>query len=557
MKADLVASLATLPAKPGVYIFRDAAGKALYVGKALNLRSRARSYFQAHNNDQRSFIPFLEHEVANLETIVVKTEKEAALLENTLIKQHQPKYNVKLRDDKEYLSLRLDPDATWPRLEAVRRPKQDGALYFGPYPSATSARRTLRLVNRHFKLRTCSDAEFRVRTRPCLQYQIKRCPAPCVYEISRGQYLAQVKNVTLLLNGKHDELSRALREQMRTASEAQDYELAAMYRDQNAAVASTQQEQHVAIAANTDQDVVHFVRENESAEFAVLLIRQGKLVAVRSFALRAAALPDAELLASFLTDYYDHAAYVPKEIILPLEIELAQGFGDMLAEQRGSLVKVRVPQRGSRRKLLQLALENAEQNFLERRRLEHDQQQTLEKLKRLLHLSTLPRRIECIDVSHTGGDDTVAAIVTMTDSVLDKSGYRTFHIRSAKRSDDYSAIFEALSRRFRRGRAQEAGWALPDLLVVDGGRGQLKMAQTALLELGLENVAAIGIAKERQDAQGQIVLDRIYLSGAKNPIAVRGHPEAVLITRLRDEAHRSANRLRERRQRQRVFRKAD
>ncbi|MCB9667171.1 MAG: excinuclease ABC subunit UvrC [Myxococcales bacterium] len=545
MKAALQTVLASLPAKPGVYIFRDRAQNALYVGKALNLRSRTRSYFHASSHDDRLFIPFLEHEVDDIETIVVRTEKEAALLEHTLIRQLKPKYNVKLRDDKEYLSLRLDPHVAWPRLETVRRPKRDGAYYFGPYHSASSARRTLRLVNRHFKLRTCTDTEFRSRVRPCLQYQIKRCPAPCVYPVDAHNYHEQIKSVALFLNGKHAELSKLLDHQMHEASTSMQYELAATYRDQLKAVALAQQEQQVSVQSNIDQDVVHFFREQTQAEFAVLLVRNGKLNAVRSFALKKAQLPDSELLSSFVAEYYEGASYVPHEVLLPQEIELMQGFSEMLSEQRGSQVRVRVPKRGAHRRLLQLAADNAEQNFMERKRLADDQQENLTKLQALLQLPSPPRRIECIDVSHSGGDDTVAAIVVMTDGVLDRAAYRTFHIRASGPSDDYAAMFEALSRRFRRGKSGEDGWELPDLVVVDGGRGQIKMAQTALKELGLTEIRVIGVAKEREDVRGELQRDRIYVQGRKNPIALRGHPEAVLITRLRDEAHRSANRLRE------------
>ena len=316
--------LEKLPASPGVYVFHGEGDQVLYVGKARSLRSRVRSYFQPGSSDLRAFVSRLERELVDIETFVTHTDKEAALLENQLIKSHQPKYNVKLRDDKEFLSLRLDAKKPWPRLEVVRRPRPDGAQYFGPYHSATAARQTLRLVNRYFQLRTCTDTEFRLRTRPCLQHQIKRCPAPCVLEVDAIEYRAQVANVARFLDGRHDELLRDLAIRMNGASKRLDYEQAAVYRDQLQAVERAREEQRVAGVQKSDQDVIGFHRQGDQVEIAVLSLRGGRLFGVRTVPLRRVAVPNDEMLSAFLRQHYADRPTLPDEILLPLQIEMAE-----------------------------------------------------------------------------------------------------------------------------------------------------------------------------------------------------------------------------------------
>jgi excinuclease ABC subunit C len=342
--------LDSLPATPGVYVFKDRQGGFLYVGKASSLRNRVRSYFQPSTSDQRFFIERLQNELGDIETFVTQTEKEAALLENSLIKEHQPRYNVKLRDDKDYLSLRLAEAGNWPRLEVVRKPKDDGARYFGPYHSATAARATLRLVNRHFQLRTCTDSDFSSRTRPCLQYQIKRCLAPCVYSVDRAQYGEQIRNVGLFLEGRHDELLEHLNRAMHEASEQLKYELAATYRDQLRAVESVHQAQRVSLVRDVDQDVFGYFRREDKVEFAVLMARRGRVVGVRTFDMRDAQLPDDELVGAFVTEYYRRGSFVPDEVLVPTPIEAelaAHGHGECGA---------RVPRKGARQRRSRRAL---------------------------------------------------------------------------------------------------------------------------------------------------------------------------------------------------------
>jgi excinuclease ABC subunit C len=537
--------LDALPASPGVYLFKDREGGCLYVGKAANLKSRVRSYFQPSTSDQRYFIDRLQHEIGDLETFVAQSEKEAALLENSLIKEHQPSYNVKLRDDKEFLSLRLDESAPWPRLEVVRRPKKDGARYFGPYHSASSARATLRLVNRHFMLRTCTDGEFKARTRACLQYQIKRCSAPCVRDVPRDEYGQQVRSVGLFLDGRHDELRRQLDSDMHEAARVLRYELAATYRDQLRAVEATAQAQRVAEVADVDQDVFGFFREADKVELAVLLARSGRVVGVRTFGLKDVSLPDDELMASFLGEYYALGSFVPHEILVPTRIEAAEGLAQLLADQQGGRVQILRPQRGKKSRLLRMAMENAAHAFREKARAREDMHSRLVQIQQRLALPVLPERIECIDVSHIGGTNTVAAVVSFEHGAPDRRRYRSFHVRNVADGDDYAAMHEVLLRRFKRAQEQSAGWELPDLLLVDGGKGQLAIALRALSEIGLQGLSIAALAKEKQNVLGEQLVDRIYLPERKNAIELReGGAALQILAHARDEAHRVSNALR-------------
>lgn len=543
--------LGALPAQSGCYLFKDSASEIVYVGKAKSLRSRVRSYFQASSSDERYFIPMLRDLVADLETVVTQSEKEAAVLENELIKKHQPRFNVKLRDDKDFLCLRLDRKRAWPRLDLVRRPKADGARYFGPYHSATSARRTLHLVNKHFQLRTCTDSELKSRRRPCLQYQIKRCPAPCVYEVARDWYDEQVRSVELFLDARHDELTADLEDRMAEASEDLEFEVAAIYRDQLKAVESIRQTQRVVSVKRIDQDVLGIYREAEMIELVLMMVRKGHVTDTQSFSLGRSELPDEEVLAHFLSQYYGSEAHVgalPDELVLPVRPDAVQGVADWLSETRGKKVKVVVPRKGPKRRLLEMAVENAEHAFKEKQRASEEIESRLEDLRKKLRLPTLPRSIECCDISHHGGGDTVGAVVALRDGAPDKKRYRSFKVQTTGDGDDYTAIYEVLARRFRRGRQAAEGegngdWELPDLFVVDGGRGQLNVALTAARDLGLHDLPIVGLAKERESVTGDKIVDRVYLPGQKNGILLRPQSAALyFLAHARDEAHRFANR---------------
>ncbi len=629
MVPDLVQQkLGALPAQPGVYLFKDRKGAVVYVGKAKSLRARVRSYFQASQGDSRAFIPLLQRTIGDLETIVAQSEKEATILENNLIKEHRPRYNVKLRDDKDFITLRLgraEPQllsqvaglgprpqtsapqgladvamtprkhaerrhaepALWPRLEVVRRPTPDGARYFGPYHSATAARRTLHLVNKHFQLRTCGDAELASRRRPCLQHQIKRCPAPCARDVDPAFYGEQVEAVAKFLEGRHDELSRELDARMKQAAREMRFELAAVYRDQLRAIDAVREAQRVVTIDDVDRDVVGLYREGELVEIALLHVRAGKLADVGTYSIKQAEIPDEEIVAAFVSQLYggplggpaeDGAAppgapaLVPDEIVLPLEPDCVAGIAEWLADRAGHKVALLHPRRGHRVDLLAMANDNARHSFSEKRRQSDDVQERLRDLQERLRLPALPRRIECCDISHLGGGDTVGAIVAMTDAALDRKRYRTFNVRGEVRgevtNDDYASMYEVLARRFRRAQkaeglagpaaeadAAERDWEAPDLFVVDGGRGQLGVALAAAHDLGLHDLPIVGLAKERENVAGETLVDRVYLPGQKNPIPLRsGTTSLFLLARLRDEAHRFSNRARLRLGKKRRFR---
>ncbi|MDH3656380.1 MAG: excinuclease ABC subunit UvrC [Myxococcales bacterium] len=536
--------LENLPMSPGVYVFHGAKGQVLYVGKARSLRSRVRSYFLPGSSDLRAFVSRLERELTDIETFVTHTDKEAALLENQLIKSHQPKYNVKLRDDKEYLSLRLDPKKPWPRLEVVRRPKPDGAQYFGPYHSATAARQTLRLVNRYFQLRTCTDTEFRLRTRPCLQYQIKRCPGPCVLDVDEELYRAQVANVARFLDGRHDELVRDLDTRMQSSSNSLEYEQAAVYRDQLRTVERAQQEQRVAGVQKADQDVIGFHRQGDQVEVAVLSMRGGRLFGVRTLPLRKVAVPNDEMLGSFLHQHYTARPALPDEILVPVPIEMSEALEALLNEDRKRKARIVEPKRGAKAKLLDLAQENAEHAFQEKERAREDVEARLGEIQKQLRLTSTPRRVECVDISHTGGEETVSVFVALQDGEPARDRYRSFRVKRVRGGDDYGAMYEVLVRRLRRGRNGEVGWELPDLLVVDGGKGQLGVLERAKEDVGVVDLELAAIAKPRINATGQEEGDRVFRPGQKNPIPVRASSALSILLLARDEAHRASNDLR-------------
>jgi excinuclease ABC subunit C len=557
--------LAALEARSGCYLFKDSKGTIVYVGKAKSLRARVRSYFQKSSSDNRAYLPTLLDVVTDVETMVTASEKEAAVLENELVKQHQPRFNVKLRDDKDFLCLRLESKNDWPRLETVRRPEADGAQYFGPYHSATSARRTLHLVNKHFKLRTCTDADMRARRRPCLQFQIKRCAAPCVYQVDKGWYAGQVRAVALFLEDRHDELTKELEQQMNAASSATDYELAAIYRDQLRAVEAIRLEQRVVTVRKIDQDVIGLYREGPSVELVMLIVRQGHVVDSRSYSLGPTGLPDQEIVAGFLGQYYGRmdrgeaatSGLLPDEVLVPVLPDAAGGLAEWLSEHRGKKVRLAVPRQGPTRKLLEMAQDNAAHAFHEKQRATADMDSKLEELQRILRLDTVPRIIECVDISHLGGGDAYGGIVCLKDGEPHKKRYKLYRVRTTTDGDDYAAIYEVLARRFRRGRDSEPpphgessadgdGWELPDLFVIDGGRGQLGIAHTAARDLGLHDLAIVSLAKERESRTGEKIVDRVYLPGQKNGILLRPKsPALYLLARARDEAHRFSNKARE------------
>jgi excinuclease ABC subunit C len=538
---QLAQLLEALPLLPGVYLMRDLRGRIVYVGKAKSLRHRVRQYFAPATADVREFVRGLKDRLSTIDCIVTNTEKEALLLEHNMIQRHLPRYNVRLTDGKQFLCLRLDPRAAWPHLETTRRPADDGAQYFGPYHSASAARQTLKLINRHFRLRSCADRAFAARTRPCLQHQIKRCFGPCVLEVDREMYAGQVEYVRLFLEGRRDDLLAALEREMRRAAEEMVYERAAVLRDQIAAVESTLATQRIVDFHDVDQDVVGFHREGGEVQIAVLEVIGGRLAGKDDYHFEDQEFPDAEILSSFLVQRYARALRVPDEVLLPVTLADAGTIAEILSDARKSGVRVLCPKRGQRLAQVRLAQLNARNSFEARRGDAQAAMQRLASAQRRLDLPALPRRVECVDIAHLGGSHTVGAIAAVVDGAVDRAAARTFKLRDAGGGDDFGAIAEVLKRRFTRAAAGEPGWAPPDLLVVDGGRGQLARAVAVLSDLGFADQPVVALAKERAGNEAAST-DRIFLRGRANPLPLKAETSALyLLAVARDEAHRLAN----------------
>ena len=478
-----------------------------------------------------------------IETIAPDTEKEALILENTLIKKHRPRYNINLRDDKTYLSLRLDPREEFPMLQLVRRVKRDGALYFGPYASSTAVRATLKEIYRIFPLRRHPWETCRNRSRPCLYYQIGQCSGPCHGRISPAEYRRLVQGAVALLSGRETEVLETLRRQMGAAAQRMAFEEAARLRDQVRAIEQTVERQKVVDAGGGDQDVVGLHREGGEVEIAILFVREGKVIGRRSYSLEWR-LDEDELLSSFLQRFYGREVCIPDMVLLPFVPEDAAVLADWMSEQRGRGVQVLAPLRGSRRELVALAVRNAAVSFRERGSRREARQEVLREIAARLHLSRFPRRIECFDISNVQGRFSVGSMVVLTDGEPDKAAYRHFRIRSVTGSDDYASLREVLKRRLQRGLREEM---LPDFILMDGGKGQLGVLDAVLRELNLEaRIDAAGIAKSRvlANVRGKMVErseERFFLPGRKNPVVLRqGSPALFMLERLRDEAHRFA-----------------
>ena len=523
---------------------KDKAGEVVYVGKAANLRARLRSYFARSGGDERFFVHLLDHVLGDIEVVLTRTAKEALLVENELIKTHQPRFNVKLKDDKNFLNLRIGTEHPYPRLEVVRKRKKDGAKYFGPYASASMARQTLRQTNRYFKLRTCRDTDFKNRSRPCLEYQIKRCDAPCVYDVSKETYADSVRQVTLFLEGRAAQLVDDLRVRMQRAAEDMDFEQAAVLRDQARAVDASLQRQAVVMSKLMDLDVFGLGREGPYAAVHVQEVRGGRIKRAQTFKLGRNEAPGDVLLGQFVEQYYHDRSIVPPEILLSTGTEDAETLAEWLSDRRGTRVYLKVPQRGERRRLVELADTNALQSLRIDQSRQQRQQEVLAELVKRLRLTRFPERIECFDISNVQGTDPVASMVVFIDGVPDKSEYRRFHIRSQDTPDDFLMMKETLTRRFKR--SLEGDWDVPDLVVIDGGKGQLRMVKEVFDELQLRDIDLVSLAKSRL-LEGQTGDDldrspeRVFVPGIKDPIILRQNSAPLyLLARLRDEAHRFA-----------------
>ncbi|HEY7524564.1 MAG TPA: excinuclease ABC subunit UvrC [Candidatus Limnocylindrales bacterium] len=548
MIPQLQATLAKLPDRPGVYLMRDDRGDVVYVGKAQSLRHRVRSYWQ-----KQALAPLEGHRIravvdriADVEWTLTDSVSEALLLEANLIKRYRPRFNVRLKDDKSYPFIKITLADDFPRIERTRKLPNDGSRYFGPYASANSVDESMNLVRRLFPFRTCTidirDGE-RALQRPCLLYHIKRCQGPCIQAISKDAYRADIAQVELFLEGRQETLVQALRSEMSAASERTEYERAAGMRDKIRAIERTMESQKMAAFGRTALDLVGLARSGNQAAVQVFAVRNGKMIGRDVFLLDAASdAADEEVVTSFLEQYYTRASSLAPEVLVPTELPDAGLLEAFLAERRGRPVHLRVPRRGEKRKLMDLATRNAAETLArEQARWLADEGRTLAALEELaaaLELPGPPLRIECYDISTFQGRESTGSMVVFEEGRPRSGEYRRFRIRTVTGPDDFASHQEMLRRRFRRAQEGEEGneevrrWKMPDLVIVDGGRGQVSAAAEVLDELGLHDMPLAGLAKEREE---------LFLRDRPEPILLGTRSQALyLVQRIRDEAHRFA-----------------
>ena len=537
----------SLPTQPGVYLFKGENDRVLYVGKAQNLRVRVRSYLSG--GDGRYQIPQLVERIRDVDVVVTPSVKDALLLENELIKRHKPPFNVRLRDDKQYLALRLDPVERWPRVTQVRRFRRDDAQYFGPFTSSLAVKSAVSTLRRIFPLRSCSDAVFRDyarRGRPCIEFEMKRCLGPCCDLVSESDYAELVRGTALFLRGRSDELVAHLSEKMQKAGEQERFEEAARLRDQISSVEKSVERQRVVSEHPVDRDVFGLARDGGEVEVQALHVREGRMVGTQGYGFSNVRVDDGEVISSFLGQFYgfEQGRQIPSEILAPIEVADDGGLDALLRDQFGKKVSFRVPRRGPLRELLDFATANAEVGLSRRLEARDSIDAVLDELRERLDLSETPRRIECYDVSTFRGSIAVASGVVFQDGAPCKADYRRYRIREAAPDDDLACLREVFQRRFARVDSQP----LPDLLMVDGGRGQLAVLLTALRDAGLQR-DAIALSKERDlesasprvRRSGGLKSERVFTPSRVDPLMLAPSSRGLLLLQhVRDESHRFA-----------------
>jgi excinuclease ABC subunit C len=528
----LQSKLAHLPDQPGVYLFKDRSGDVLYIGKAARLADRVRSYF-LKGADHTPKTALLVSHIADLETMVTRSELEALILESNLVKRHRPRFNVVLRDDKQYPYLRLPVKDRFPRLSIVRRVQKDGALYYGPYTPAGALRETLKVIKKVFPLATCTIDIDGTAERACIEFEIKRCMAPCTGQQTQEDYHRIVRQVRQFLEGHDRELVDDLRSQMEAAATREDFEEAARLRDRIFKIERTLERQRITQTASIDQDVIGIARHGTSVDLQVFFVRGGLLIGRKDFFwLESADATDEELVRSAIEQFYNKEGQPPRELLIPVDIPDADLLAHWLSDKRGETVRVVAPERGTKHQLVLLSEENAAAALADHLRNEELDRQAGEELQRVLRLKTTPRRIEGFDISNTMGNQSVASMVAWEEGRMKKSDYRRFKIASVEGANDFASMHEVVTRRY--GGMEDL--ALPDLVLIDGGLGQLASARAALQEVGRPELAVVGLAKAKGEKD-----ERVYLPGRKNPIVLRANsPATHLLQRVRDEAHRFA-----------------
>jgi excinuclease ABC subunit C len=529
---ELQSKLDHLPEQPGVYLMKTARGEIVYIGKARVLADRVRSYF-LKGSDHTPKTSVLVGHVADIETIVTRSELEALILESNLIKQHRPRFNVVLRDDKQYPYLRLPIKEEFPRLSIVRRVQKDGALYYGPYVPTGAMRETLKVIRKVFPLATCEIEINGQAERACLEFEIKRCMAPCIGNQTKEEYHLIVKQVRMFLEGRDTELLDGLRAEMEAAAERENFEEAARVRDRIVKIHRTLERQRVTQTSSIDQDVMGIARQGAAVDLQMLFVRGGLLIGRKDFFWpEGADTPDEELVRSAIEQFYNKDGLPPKELLIPASLEDKPVIEDWLSQKKGESVRVVTPERGAKHQLLLLAEENAGAAVADHLRDQEIDRQAVAELKRLLRLPRAPRRIECFDISNTMGDQSVASMVVWEEGQAKKADYRKYRIKTVEGANDFASMQEVVVRRYH----EPQDLPLPELVMIDGGLGQLMAATEGLRAIGRTELAIIGLAKARGDKE-----ERIFLPGRKNPILLNpSSPATHLLQRIRDEAHRFA-----------------
>jgi len=528
--------LKALPAKPGVYLFKDKEGKVIYVGKAANLNSRVRSYFGAPSSLSAK-IQRLVAKIQDFEFVVTNSEQEALIMECNMIKKYTPRYNVRLKDNKTFPYLKIDINEDWPGVHITRRVQKDGAMYFGPFASAGSVRKTLRLIKKIFPFRSCSKRINGKAKRPCLDYYIRRCLGPCIRAVEKQEYHDVINQVVLFLRGKQELVLRDLNAKMKAAAQQLQFEKAALLRDQINAIEKVIEGQRIAITLQGEKDVIGLAQNEKQAYVDLFSIRNNKLISQDHFIMEGIrGESPGQIMTSFVKQYYAAASYIPPLVLLQHPVDEPAVLSEWLGQQRGSRVEIQVPQRGAKKKLIDTAAENAAQGLQLTQAKEMKVEvisSGLRELKNRLRLPKMPRRIECYDVSNIQGALAVSSMVVLEKGRPKPAHYRRFRIKTVAGADDYAMIRETLRRRFKRGLTSEGTWAIiPDLVLIDGGKGQLNAALEVRRELGLDSTPMASLAKENEE---------VFIPGAPQPIYIaKDSPALHILQRARDEAHRFA-----------------
>ncbi len=532
--------LTRLSSKPGVYVMKDAKGNVIYVGKARNLKLRLASYFirpQTGSSQLDVKTGVLLKKISDFETIITHTEKEALILESNLIKHHRPRYNVILKDDKRYPSLRLDIKSPYPNLRVVRKIKKNGGLFFGPFTSSAAVHKTLKIIHKTFKLRKCNTKGFKNRSRPCLNYQMAACLAPCCLDVDKKQYDEIVKEVILFLKGRTPELIQKIKKEMMSAANAQNYETAAILRDKMFALERTLEKQIAVTHDFKDRDVLGIARLPGSSVIELLFVRGGFLLGKRHFNFPETMATDAEMVGAFIRQYYEKAPFVPEEVLVPNALEDLSLHEEMLSSIKGRNVRILRPKKGEKLRLVKMAAQNAEQSLKDLRAAVTRNTDILVRLQKRLKMNKIPWRIECFDNSNISGTEAVSGMVVFEKGRPNKSLYRKYKIKTVASLNDYAFMAEVLKRRYGKG---EKSKPYPDIMMVDGGKGQLNIAVSVIQSLGLEHQMQIISIAKKDEKKGE-AQDKVYMPGRANAVSLgRGGDLLLFLQRIRDESHRFA-----------------